>query len=248
MAGTLLLLREAGWDLHCMTLSSGNCGSVTMDSRATAAARRAESQAACALLSAVFHPSLTRDLEILYTTPLLRRLAAVIRQARPQILLVPSPQDYMEDHATTCRLAVTAAFGRGAPNFSTVPPRAAVPGDVTVYHAMPHGLRDSLRQRIRAGFYADTSGVLARKREALACHKSQKDWLDVSQGLGSYLAAMEAMSAEVGRMSKRFEHAEGWRRHLHYGFCGPQADPLAQALGDKGWIDPDYEAALERPV
>jgi len=31
---------------------------------------------------------------------------------------------------------------------------------------------------------------------------------------------MEDMSLELGRMSKKFHHAEGWRRHLHFGFAG----------------------------
>ena len=33
-------------------------------------------------------------------------------------------------------------------------------------------------------------------------------------------------------MSGRFEYAEGWRKHLHLGFCSADADPLAAALGD----------------
>jgi hypothetical protein len=33
-------------------------------------------------------------------------------------------------------------------------------------------------------------------------------------------------------MSGKFEYAEGWRRHSHWGFCGPDDDPLAQTLAD----------------
>jgi hypothetical protein len=32
-------------------------------------------------------------------------------------------------------------------------------------------------------------------------------------------------------MSGRCEFAEGWRRHLHLGFCAAEADPLRAALG-----------------
>jgi hypothetical protein len=81
--------------------------------------------------------------------------------------------------------------------------------------------------------------------KALAAHKSQQNWLDVSQGLNSYLLAMEDMSLEVGRMSKRFKHAEGWRRHLHFGFCAPEADPLAQALGKNYLVNQAYERSLQ---
>jgi N-acetylglucosamine malate deacetylase 1 len=36
----------------------------------------------------------------------------------------------------------------------------------------------------------------------------------------------------VGAMSGRFEYAEGWRRHLHLGFCSELADPLPAVLGE----------------
>jgi hypothetical protein len=57
---------------------------------------------------------------------------------------------------------------------------------------------------------------------------------------------MEDMSLAVGRMSKRFKYAEGWRRHLHFGFCGPEADPLAQALGTSYLLNKSYERSLQR--
>jgi hypothetical protein len=56
---------------------------------------------------------------------------------------------------------------------------------------------------------------------------------------------MEDISLKVGEMSGRFVHAEGWRRHLHYGFCGPDADPL-QDLGKDYYINEDYERYLEQ--
>jgi LmbE family N-acetylglucosaminyl deacetylase len=102
-------------------------------------------------------------------------------------------------------------------------------------------LRDPLGQPVNAEFFIDISDVLARKREALAAHASQKEWLDISQGMDSYLKAMEDMSREVGRMSQRFRFAEGWRRHLPAGFCAEQADPLQQALRQWIQLNPDYK-------
>ena len=64
----------------------------------------------------------------------------------------------------------------------------------------------------------------------LAKHESQKRWLDESQGMDSYIATMRELNAEVGRMSGRFQFAEGWRRRLHLGFSGPDVDPLSRAL------------------
>jgi LmbE family N-acetylglucosaminyl deacetylase len=143
-------------------------------------------------------------------------------------------------------LAVTAAFVRGMRNYRTQPPRIPVEGDVTVYHAMPHGLRDPLRRRILPGAFVNTTGVFEPKKAALAEHKSQQDWLSASQKMNRYLSTMEGFSRELGRMSGKFRHAEGWRRHLHYGFCAEDADPLCDALGNDFLLNKRFEASLER--
>jgi LmbE family N-acetylglucosaminyl deacetylase len=244
MGGTLLLLKQAGYQTHYMTLGNGSCGSVQNNAAATRAIRRKEAQHAAQILGAQFHPSLRDDLEIFYGIKTLRQLAAVIRQVKPSLLLIPSPQDYMEDHTNTCRLAVTAAFARGMRNFRTIPSHHAIEGEVTLYHAMPHGLQDPLRRRIIPGAFVNTASVHAAKRQALAAHQSQKQWLDVSQGLDSYLQAMEEISLAVAKMSGRFAHAEGWRRHLHFGFCGPETDPLRDALGNNYLPNRAYEHEL----
>lgn len=246
MAGTLLLLKRAGWEIHYLTVAGGSCGSVRYNAAQTRAIRRGESIRAAGLLGATYHNSLTNDLEIFYELTTLRRLAAVIREVKPSIVLTHSPQDYMEDHTNTSRLAVTAAFARGMPNFRTRPPRPAIGGEVTVYHAMPHGLRDALRRRIAPEFYVNTTAIQGVKCDALACHRSQKEWLDVSQGLDSYLKAMDAMSFAVGKMSGRFKHAEGWRRHLHLGFCEEQTDPLRETLGRNCLLNQRYQRDLDR--
>ena len=148
MAGTLVLLKQAGWDTHYLTLASGNCGSSEFSAAMTRTVRGTEARAAARLLGAHFHASLTDDLEIVYGVDLLRALAAVVREVRPAIVLTHSPQDYMEDHTATCRLAVSAAFARGMPNFRTTPTETAATYDTTVYHCMPHGLYDPLRKKI----------------------------------------------------------------------------------------------------
>jgi N-acetylglucosamine malate deacetylase 1 len=245
MAGTLLLLRERGYAIHYMTLASGNCGSAKYSATRTRALRRAESKRAARILGATYHASLVNDLEILYELRTLRRLAAVIRRVKPQIVLTHSPQDYMEDHMNTSRLAVTAAFARGMRNFRTIPPTRAISGAVTVYHAMPHGLRDNLGHRVFPGLFVDTSAVHEHKRNALSAHKSQQSWLEASQGMGSYLRTMDRFSLDVGKMSRRFKHAEGWRRHLHFGLCVVEADPLLDSLRERCLVNLTYLQGLE---
>ncbi|MFT4550304.1 MAG: LmbE family N-acetylglucosaminyl deacetylase, partial [Verrucomicrobiales bacterium] len=226
-AGTLLLLKDRGYEIHYMNVASGSCGSLTMPSASVRQVRRSESRDAAKFMGAEWHSSLCDDMEIVYELSLLRRLAVVIRTVNPSIILTHSPQDYMEDHMATSRLAVSAAFAKNMPNFGTDPPSGPAPGDVAIYHGMPHGLCDQLRQRIVPEAFVDTTAVHGKKREALAMHASQKQWLDASQGMDSYLVAMDEMSAELGTMSGTFEHAEGWRRHLHLGFSASDEDPLA---------------------
>src|SRR5438105_4406084 len=231
MAGTLLLLKNAGYQIHYLNVASGNCGGTEYSSAITREIRNTEARRAARILGARFHEHLADDLEVIYSLDLLRRLTAVIRDAKPRVVLTHPPQDYMEDHTNTCRLAVTAAFARGMPNFRTRPTRKHVESDVAVYHAMPHGLCDGLRQRIVPGAFVNTTSVHEMKLLALACHRSQKEWLDVSQGMGSYLKAMNEISLTVGRLSKRFKHAEGWRRHSHLGFSATDVDSLRILFG-----------------
>ena len=232
MAGTLLLLGEAGCELHYMNVANGCYGSTTMTKEETRLTRTRESREAAGLIGAIYHEPLVDDLNVFYTQELVMRLGAVMRSVDPQILLIHSPQDYMEDHMNACRLAVSAAFCRNIPNYPVDPPVDPVDSTVALYHAMPIELRDQLRNPIEADLFVDVTSVLQAGREALACHRSQKEWLDATQGMDSYLDAMEQMAAAVGRLSGRFKYAEGWRRHSPRGFGPEDYDPLSEALRD----------------
>lgn len=236
MAGTLAHLKDVGYDVHYMNVANGCCGSTVYGRDELIAMRREEAREACRIAGFTFHDSLVNDMEVMYDRPTLFRVAAVVREVKPSIVLTHSPVDYMEDHTNTCRLATTAAFARCMPNFPCDPPTAAYFEDVTVYHAQPHGNCDPLYGPIVPKLFVDVGSKLDLKTQMLAAHKSQKLWLDQSQGMDSYLATMRDIMREVGRLSDgRFEYAEGWRRHLHLGFCAADADPLAAALGDRAF-------------
>ena len=126
MSGTLMLLGEAGFELHYMNLANGSLGTTVYDTNTIVAMRRKEAMAAAESIGAEYHESICADLDIFYDRATLARLASVMRDVAPDILLTHSPVDYMEDHTNTCRLAVTAAFARGMPNFPVTPPQATV--------------------------------------------------------------------------------------------------------------------------
>ena len=246
MAGTLLLLRAAGWEIHCCNLSTGNFGSTVMSAAQTARTRRREAQAAAKLIGAHWHAPICDDLQIFYTDENIRRVCAVVRAAVPTVVLTHALEDYMEDHMIAARLAVTATFARGIPNYRSRPQRPPTLQPVTLYHAMPHGQCTPMRQPVRPEIYVDTTSVHAVKRDALACHASQREWLDASQGQDNYLSVMDGFSLALGKQTRKFQHAEGWRRHQHYGFGAEADDPLAGALGKKHLLNRAYAAALKR--
>ncbi|MBQ9874150.1 MAG: PIG-L family deacetylase [Thermoguttaceae bacterium] len=245
MAGTLLLLKDRGWNVHYMTIANGSWGTSTMTREQIVRARREESIAAANYLGATYHESLVDDLEIFYCRRTLLQLTATMREVEPDVVLTQSPSDYMEDHQNAVRLAVTAAFCRCMTNAPTEPPMPATFQDVAVYHAAPHGNRDAMRKLVRSERYVDVGSVMARKREMLACHRSQKEWLDVSQGYDSYLDSMTQAGAATGKLCGKYEYAEGWRRHNSLGFSATDQDPLGEALADVSWLDPEYQQWLD---
>jgi len=230
MSGTLILLAKADCEIHYMNIANGSCGTKEHDVETIKAIRLQEAINAAQHIGAIFHTPLVPDFEIYYTKELLVKLASIFREVAPDILLVPSPEDYMEDHTNACRLAVSAAFGRGMQNYTVDPPREPISKEVVIYHAQPHGNRNALNKIVQPDFFIDISRVLYEKTEMLAEHKSQKEWLDFSQGFNAYLNTMKGYAQEMGEMSQKYEFAEGWQQHNPLGFCSEEANPLADIL------------------
>lgn len=230
MAGTMLHLGEAGFELHYMNVANGCCGSMTENRSATIATRRLESIESADRFPATYHESLCNDLEVFYELERLQQLASVIREVAPTVVLTHSLTDYMEDHMITARLVVTATFAIGMPNFPVRPIRPNVTKDVAIYHAQPYTNRCPLGHEVHPSVYVDVTKFGTDKLEMLACHKSQRNWLDVSQGIDSYLITSQELDSEVGQWSGKFELAEGWRQHLSTGFGPRDWDPLRTSI------------------
>ena len=230
MSGTMFLLAKAGCEIHYMNIANGSCGTAEFDEEIIVSMRLKEAKNAAQHLGAIFHYPLVPDLEIYYTRDILMKLASIYRKVAPDILLVPSPDDYMEDHMNACRLAVSAAFVRGMRNFKVDPPAEPVSNEVAIYHAQPHGNRNGLNKIVYPDFFINITDVIEEKTAMLAEHKSQKNWLDVSQGFNAYLNTMKGHASEMGDLSKKFKFAEGWRPHNPLGFSTTNANPLEDVL------------------
>ncbi|MCQ2380440.1 MAG: PIG-L family deacetylase [Victivallaceae bacterium] len=226
-AGTLLRLKDLGYEIHCMTVADGSLGGNFMSHDELAAKRAEEARNACATIGAIYHGAIASDLEVYYNAATLDKMIPIMREVNPEILLTHGLYDYMEDHINAGRLAVSAAFARGMGNYPRVNAKITM-DDVAVYHTLPMSLKDQFNRPIQPDYFVDITSKLEEKKKMLACHETQKRWLDESQGLDAYLDDMANFAAHMGKMSVRFQYAEGFVRHNPIGFCAEDFDPLMQ--------------------
>ncbi len=235
MAGTLSLLAKAGFEPHMMNLSRSSLDSNELPEPEITRIRRQEAEQSAAVINAIHHPPIADDLLIFYEERLLRQMVAVVREIRPTIVLLPSLNDYMEDHTNTARLVVTACFSRAMRHFRSTPPRDPSDQDVYLYHAQPHLNHDGMHEPVVPKLLVNVTGEMKTKLQMLGCHQSQRQWLDETQGLDDYLESMRLSGAEVAQTYGHpgWEYAEGFRQHSHIGFSESDRDIVAEVLGDQ---------------
>jgi LmbE family N-acetylglucosaminyl deacetylase len=230
-AGTLVLLRDAGWRVHLATMTAGDLGSSRLSRAEIAAVRRREAAASAALLDASYSCLDQDDLCVVYAPEVKRLASGLIRHVAPDLLITHSPTDYMADHEETARIAREAAFAAAAPLWQAswrgeTPPPCRAPA---VLHADPLDLTDSLGAPVAPELLVDVSDVIDRKAEMLACHESQREWLREQHGHDEYLGWMRRMSATRGSALGAGRYAEGFRQSRASGLG--REDRLSAALG-----------------
>jgi N-acetylglucosamine malate deacetylase 1 len=232
-AGTLALLREAGCAVTMATMTPGDCGSAEHDAETIASIRRGEARAAAELIGADYLCLEFRDLAVFNDDESRRRVTEVLRRVRPDLVLTAPPVDYLCDHEMTSLLVRDACFAAPLPNFVTRQWEPALPLDRIphLYFVDPIEGVDRDRHPIAAGFVVDVSRVFAIKRQMLACHASQRNWLLSHHGIDEYLDNQTAWGkrrgAEIG-----VDYAEGFCQYLGHAY--PQDNFLVQLLGQDG--------------
>jgi N-acetylglucosamine malate deacetylase 1 len=201
-AGTLALLREAGHAVTIATMTPGDCGSAEHDSEAISAIRREEARAAAALIGAEYICLEFRDLAIFNDDESRRRVTETLRRVEPAIILTAPPADYIADHEMTSRLVRDACFAAPCPNYTTrqwdpARPLAKIPH---LYFVDPIEGTDRQGRPVAADFHVDVSRVFETKRQMLACHASQRNWLLRQHGIDEYLAMQEQWGARRGSL------------------------------------------------
>ena len=222
--GTLALLAGRGHHITIATMTPGDCGSADLGPDEIAAVRRAEASSAAALIGADYVCVELRDLAIFNDDASRRRVVEILRRTRPDLILTSSPSAYLCDHEATSLLVRDACFAAPAPNYQAA--GESLTGIPHLYFMDPIEGKDREGDPVSPEFLIDVTPVFDRKRQMLACHASQREWLRHHHGTDDYLIQMERWTHERGKLAG-LQYAEGFRQYRGHPY---PTTPLLQEL------------------
>jgi len=224
-AGTLLLMKNAGWKVHIATMTPGDKGSSEHTRKEISRIRKAEASESVKILDGSYTCLGFEDVYIEYNRESINRATALLRRLCPSVVITASPDDYMVDHEMTSLIVQTACFSTGIKNMEVEEaPFEPVP---YLYYSDPLEGKNKLGNSVIPSIYLDISSVIDLKEKMLACHISQAKWLKTHHQGNEYLMAMRRFGEKRGREIK-VKYAEGFRQHLGHGY--PQDDILSSQI------------------
>lgn len=228
-AGTLIRLKEAGWDIHIATAAPGDCGTATHNRWDISSIRTREAAEAAALIGATYHCIDEHDAFVVYDKTSLRKVYDLFRRVAPSLVFTHAPKDYMLDHEQASMLARAATFIYAGPNVSELPvkPGSCIP---YLYYCDPMEGVDPFGNPVQPTTLIDVTDQLDQKTAMLACHKSQRDWLMAHHGMDEYIDSMKRYVAMRGKLLG-VPAAEGFIQHRGHAY--PKDDILTELFGKK---------------
>ncbi len=232
-AGTLALLREAECEVTIATMTPGDCGTAEHDAATIAEIRRGEARTAATLIGADYLCLEFRDLAIFNDDESRRRVVEALRRTRPDLVITAPPVDYHCDHEVTSRLVRDACFGVSCPNYTTrqwdpAPPLEHIPH---LYFVDSMEGVDSEGRPLAVDFHVDVSSVFETKSRMLACHVSQRAWLQRQHGMDEYLESQARWGSHRGK-EIGVDKAEAFRQYKGHPY--PQDNLLLRLIGQDG--------------
>lgn len=226
-AGTMALLHRKGWQIHIATMTPGDCGTKEHSREEISRIRRAEAARAAAMLDGEYHCLECGDIFIMYDRPTLLKAIELLRKVQPAIVFTLCPEDYMVDHTTAGKIAMTACFAGGVTNVETKGAEAFEPVPY-LYYVDPAESKDMFGNKVRPSMVVDISSAMETKEKMLCCHESQRSWLMEHHHMDEYVESMKRWSSTRGKLIGA-EYGEGFRQHLGHAF--PQDNILEKELG-----------------
>jgi N-acetylglucosamine malate deacetylase 1 len=220
-------LAAQGHQITIATMTAGDCGSIELSPEETGRLRQKEAIAAASIIGADYVCAGIGDLCVFNDDASRRLTTELVRAVGPQIVITAAPADYHPDHEATSILVRDAVFASTVPNYKTGPSRAldSIPH---LYFMDPIEGRDRSGNRIAPEFAVDVTHFFDKKRDMLAAHASQRDWVLKQHGIDDYMGSMEKWTAKRGRMFG-VAYAEGFRQYT--GTPYPRTKLLQELVG-----------------
>jgi LmbE family N-acetylglucosaminyl deacetylase len=203
--GTIARYAREGHSVFMCHVANGNMGHTEIMPDELRCIRLSEAQEAGKILGAAEVDTLDiGDLKVRADTPeAIQKMADIIRQTQPDLIITHSPEDYMTDHIEVSKLVFDASFSASVPHFST---HVAGAAKITPLYYM-----DTVAGiNFQPTEYVDISQVIETKLAALACHQSQIRWLKEHDGI-DFLDFVRTVSRFRGLQSS-VAYAEGFQQ------------------------------------
>ncbi len=222
-AGTLFLLKKAGFEFTIATMTAGDLGGINLTRKETVAIRKQEAQKAADVLGAKYVCLDQPDGYVFDNMDIRIRVTELIRETKAGLIFTHLPTDYHSDHRTTAEIVEAAAMVSSLPNV----PCALPPVEVTplLYHTLPMTLTDPIGNAVaQPHFYIDISSTIDKKKEMLSHHHSQIELMRIMHKMDNFFDVVTQYTMDIGK-SVGCHHAEAFWQHLGGGF---QQDPVVQ--------------------
>lgn len=176
-AGTLLKYKKQGHTVITCHVANGNMGHFTIMPDELREIRNLEAQRAAAIAG---YEVVNADIGDLCVNSAseeqLNKMIKIIRDAKPDVIITHSPDDYCSDHVETSKLVFNASFSASCPHFK---PELGEPTDVVPLYYVEHD--DGIN--FIPTEYVDITEEMETKEEMLKCHESQLKWIKEHDGI-----------------------------------------------------------------
>ena len=220
VGGTAALWRRGGHVVRFVSATDGSAGHHEMGGAALVARRRAEAEAAAAVIGAEVCILDTPDGHLEPSLTNRHAFVRLIREFRPDLVITHRPWDYHPDHRYTAALVQDAAYMVTVPSVCpTVPHLEANPA--VVYMA------DEFEKPypLRADVSVDIDAVIDLKGAMLHAHTSQMyEWLPYNMGIIASVPDDDAA---------RRAQLDRWHRPLDAAGADRFRDRLVALYGEK---------------
>jgi len=212
-AGTLVKFKKRGDEIFMAYLCNGDKGHYEIKPPELARIREEEAKKSAKIIGAEIKGGFFGDFEIYDTPDTRKKVADLIRLARPDLIITHHPDDYMVDHSMTSRIVISASFAATTPNYVTqhefipsIPP--------IIFMDTLAGVRFSPTD------YVDISDVIEIKEKMLLCHQSQYKWLKEHDNI-DYVEFMKNIASFRGRQCG-VKYAEAFQVYQVWGRIRPE--------------------------